>query len=278
MTDTNKPAPTFNLTASQIEFFHREGYLALEPITTQEEVGWLRGIYDRLFEARAGWERGDAFDLGGVDDETKQPVLPQILNPVQYAPELAKAQILTNARRILEQLFESDEVNCNFAHLIYKPARIGASTPWHQDAAYWNGGNEPRTLSIWVPLQEATLENGCMQFVPGSHREKHIYRHQSINNDPRIHGLELHPDEMSRIKGAVACPLAPGGATVHGGYTFHYTGPNRSEVPRRAAIIMGGLPPLKRAVPVALPWMEEKKTGRLERAMATRGADVQPGR
>ncbi len=268
--------PTVELTKEQIAFYQREGYISLEPLTTPEEVVWLRGIYDRLIREKAGWEGGDQFDLGGVDDTTKEPVLPQILSPTKYAPELNDAQLLVNARRVIQQLLGSDEATCSFAHLIYKPARIGAATPWHQDSAYWNAQYDHRTLSVWVPLQEATLENGCMQFVPRSHEAHAIYKHQSINNDPRIHGLEFVAEELHRVKGAVACPLAPGGATVHGGYTFHYTGPNRSEVPRRAAILMGGLPALKRSVPVDVPWMAEKQTARAERAKAAAGKDVQP--
>ena len=272
------PAPTINLTQNQIDFFNREGFIPIEQLTSLEEVAWLRGIYDRLFEQRAGWDRGDQFDLGGVDDATKQPVLPQILNPTAYAPELANSQLLANGKRVMEQLLGSPDATCAIAHLIYKPAVIGAATPWHQDAAYWSPVNEPRTLSIWVPLQEATLENGCMQFVPKSHEAKTIYRHQSINNDPRIHGLEFHPDEIHLIQKPVACPLGPGGATVHGGYMFHYTGPNKSQVPRRALIMMGGLPPVKRPVPIDMPWITEKKTLRAERANAKAGKDVQPGR
>src|SRR5207249_3729848 len=99
----------------------------------------------------------------------------------------------------------------------------------------------PFTLSIWVPLQEATQENGCMQFVPRSHESREIWRHQSVNNDPRIHALELHSSELHRVKDIVVCPLTAGGATVHGAYTLHYTAPNRSEIPRRALILGGGL-------------------------------------
>ncbi len=63
MSDTMRP--TVLLTQEQVDFYHREGYLALDAITTPEEVEWLRSIYDRLFEARAGREVGDQFDLGG---------------------------------------------------------------------------------------------------------------------------------------------------------------------------------------------------------------------
>ena len=52
MIDTK--TPTVVLTQEQIDFYHREGFLALQAITTLEEVEWLRGIYDRLFASNAG--------------------------------------------------------------------------------------------------------------------------------------------------------------------------------------------------------------------------------
>ena len=56
------------------------------------------------------------------------------------------------------------------------------------------------------------------------------------------------------------CPLKAGGATVHGGYALHFTSPNQSDTPRRALILMGGLPSTKRAVPLDLPWQREEQS------------------
>jgi ectoine hydroxylase-related dioxygenase (phytanoyl-CoA dioxygenase family) len=129
---------------------------------------------------------------------------------------------------------------------------------------------EYSSLSVWMPLQEATLENGCMQFIPGSHRLE-VLPHQSINNDPRIHGLEVQAGVMDTSQ-AVACPLPPGGATFHLSRTFHYTAPNTSDVPRRALIMGGSLPAQKRAAPRRFPWLEEKQTARLQRAARSQAA------
>ncbi|MDB6042320.1 MAG: Deoxyhypusine synthase [Gammaproteobacteria bacterium] len=55
--------------------------------------------------------------------------------------------------------------------MILKPAHQGGATPWHQDEAYRVAPDfDYRQVSIWVPLQDATLENGCMMYIPGSHR------------------------------------------------------------------------------------------------------------
>ena len=255
--------PTIRLTQSQIDFFAREGFLALDALTTPEDVAILRESYDRIFAQKAGREVGDQFDLGGTDEEGREAVLPQILNPSKYAPELNDSLLLVNATAVAKQLL-GDEANCSFAHAIYKPARTGAQTPWHQDASYWNPEYRYRSVSIWVPLQEATEANGCMHFVPRSH-ELDVVDHQSINNDPRIHGLELAPHERWRVKDPVACPLPPGGATFHGGSMFHHTPANRSDIPRRAIILNGGVPAAKRDQPRQFPWLQQKKTPRQAR-------------
>jgi len=61
------PQPTFHLTDEQIEFFHREGYLAIDQITTPADVAALRDSYDRIFAQRAGREEGNQFDLAGTN-------------------------------------------------------------------------------------------------------------------------------------------------------------------------------------------------------------------
>jgi ectoine hydroxylase-related dioxygenase (phytanoyl-CoA dioxygenase family) len=252
--------PTVKLTQDQIDFYHREGYLVVDQISTPEEIERLRGIYDRLFEQRAGRADGNQFDLGGSDEEGKQAVLPQILNPVRYAPELAEGLFRVNALAIARQLL-GPAANSTGEHAIFKPARIGAETPWHQDEAYWNEEYEYNAFSLWMPLQPATMKNGCMQFVPRSHKQE-VLPHHSIGHDPRIHGLEM--DQLPT--GAVGCPLQAGGCTIHHNRTFHYAGANRSEMPRRAYILTFGTPGKKRTIPRDFYWNKQKRTAREERA------------
>ena len=255
----------FALNDEQMTFFKTEGYLALDQITTQEDVAFIRNIYDDLFTRQAGRDEGDQFDLGGTDEDGKQAVLPQILNPAKHAPQLKESQLLKNVTAIAKQLL-GPEVVVNFAHAIFKPPHHGAQTPWHQDAAYWSPEMVHKNLSFWVPLQPATMENGCMHFVPKSHTFD-VVEHQSINNDPRIHGLEVFPPLQDRyIKEIKACPLPAGGCTIHNGYTFHYAPANQSDMPRRAIILGGSISGTKRVLPRRFPWLEEKKTARTQRA------------
>ena len=148
-----------------------------------------RVIYDRIFAERAGRDVGDQFDLAGADEEGKAATLPQILNPSKYAPELLEAAYRANAETLARQLLGPDAKFLG-EHAIFKPARIGAATPWHQDEAYWEADQEYEAISVWMPLQVATVENGCMWFVPGSHLLE-VQPHHNIDNDPRITGLVI---------------------------------------------------------------------------------------
>lgn len=260
--------PTLSLSPAQIEAFHRDGFLSVPVLTTPEEVEMMRAAYDRIFSEQAGRETGDQFDLAGTDEDGKEAALPQILSPENYAPELWDTLARANALNIVRQLI-GDDVEAQGSHAIFKPAKHGATTPWHQDESYWGADGEYRSMSVWMPLQDVDESNGCMQFIAGSHKME-VLPHQPINNDPRIHGLEISPDAKFDVSNPTICPLLAGGATLHPNRTLHFTAANHSERPRRALIMMFGAPARKREE-LGLParrfeWNERRNTARAQRA------------
>lgn len=255
------------LSSEQIQAYRRNGFLVLGTLIPPDEIAILRDAYDRIFRERAGRDAGEQFDLAGTDDDDAEAKLPQILNPSKFLPELQQISLQAAAMAVARQIL-GDEVQLLGEHAILKPPRDGAETPWHQDEAYWDASLEYDALSIWVPLQDATLENGCMQFIPGSYTSG-VVPHRPIGNDPRVHGLEVvEPVDISK---AVACPIPAGAATVHGNATLHYTSPNRSDGPRRAYILSYMTPPVKRDVPRDFHWIRSRQTARDERAKAALG-------
>ncbi|MEM7345546.1 MAG: phytanoyl-CoA dioxygenase family protein, partial [Chloroflexota bacterium] len=88
---------TVTLNEEQIATFHQDGYLVLPEITTPSEIERLRKIYDHLFTIKAGREEGNQYDLASTDEDTAAAVLPQILNPAKYAPELQNILYRANA-------------------------------------------------------------------------------------------------------------------------------------------------------------------------------------
>jgi len=259
------PEPTTNLTNEQIESFHANGFLTLDAITTPDEVQRMRKIYDRLFKERVGWDKGTQFDLAGTDEDG-QPRLPQLLAPSSFEPQLKDTLYRKNAQAMARQLLGPDMQDKVNEHMIYKPPHIGAATPWHQDQAYHNPIHIARSVNFWMPLDDATIESGCLQFVPGSHKLDQL-PHHSIDHNPRIHGLEVDDPEQ-RAKTAVPCPIPAGGATLHASYMLHYAGPNNTDVPRRAYTLVFKRPPAERDVPVDNYWIRQRQTARDARAEA----------
>lgn len=259
--------PSLQLTLQQIATFREQGFLTLERITTPEEVAQLAGIFDRLFAARSGWEKGAQFDLAGTDDANRPAALPQILNPPEFAPELHPTQFRANALAIATQILGPQACGW-FEHAILKPAAYGAATPWHQDEAHrYDPGVDYEQISIWMPLQAASVDNGCMRYIPGTHRGP-ILTHRSPNNDPRLSALEcaggFDPAQ------AMTCPLPPGGAVIHHCRTLHSAGPNRTELPRRAYVLAFRGPVVPAETGEPFPWLTEKRTAAQARQEAWR--------
>ena len=131
--------------------------------------------------------------------------------------------------------FLGDDVRQWFDSLFTKPARVGESTPWHQDIGLWvrNRALQDRkafvreALSIWVALTPSTVENGCLQVVPGSHRSEVI---EHVKYDDSVH-VEL-PRELLNGKEKVHIELKPGGAIVWHAHLWHYSPPNSSDKKR----------------------------------------------
>lgn len=250
-----------DLTDAQVEAYREDGFLAIDRITTDEEVEWLGGVYDRLFAERTGEAEGKYFDLAGPRAHAGREVLPQVLGPERIVPELRETIYFRNARALAARLLglPLEEVNGG-GHMILKPAGYGRETPWHQDEAYWNPDLDYQSLSVWLPLNPATLESGCMQFIPGSHRRP-LVPHRHIDDDPLVHGLITDEADASA---AVACPIPAGGATFHDRRTLHYAGPNTTDEVRRAyTLIMRGAT-TKRETPYERPWMQQEQDALVE--------------
>jgi len=253
------PAPDIvlevRLTDEQVNQFHRDGFTSVDRITTDEELAWIAPIYDYLFEVKGSF-KGSYFDLSRPYEADGPDLVPQILNPEARFPELNQTNAVRNARAIAAQLLERDASELNtWSHLILKPPHVGGPLPWHQDEAYWDPGFAYRALGCWVPLDTATVESGCMHFMPGSHVGP-VRSHRHIDDDPNVHGLWT---EMEDDSARVPVPLNPGGASFHHCRTLHMTTPNVSDHVRRAWATEVQVEPqrLPHGEQPDYPWMRE---------------------
>lgn len=162
---------TLQLTDEQIDSVNRDGFLRVPRITSNEEALKIRATLERLFAERAGWKEGAYGDLAAKKDKDKQANSPQILLPVNYAPELHRTDTFLNALEMAKQIL-GEEAAFVLDLTILKRAGSGEPTPWHQDDAFRDPQFEYKEVTIWVALQDVDEKSGCLMFIPESHGER----------------------------------------------------------------------------------------------------------
>lgn len=256
------------LNPAQRAFFDEHGYLAIDRVTSDEDVALIRSELTRLFETKAGFDEGALFDFAGADNDDDStdfdPKAPQMLGPERFAPKLRQSLFYRNARAIARQIL-GPNATLKQSHSIMKPARSGAATPWHQDEAFGDPALDYHEISFWLALQPTDRHNSCMRFIPGSHKWP-IVPHVSPNGDNRVHALDCSAsvNEADAVDGI----LPAGGCTMHTTKTVHGAGPNHSDDARWAYILVFGTDPTPHQGVRDYPWRAEKDTGRLKRRKA----------
>ena len=222
---------TVDTSLTRTQVFQRDGFATTGKLLSPEEVETYREIYDKLLsgEIEAGDKRSD---LGshvprreGVSENITQIMWPSALHP-----PLRELPLHSRALAVARELI-GDDAMLDFDMMIHKAPRSGVPTPWHQDAAYWVDLPDTRAVSIWVALDEATVDNGCMWYIRGSHKEP-LRPHR-----PTSDGKNIECDCSEDEPGATAVPLSPGEAVAHAGQTLHYSRGNTTDGTRRAYIL-----------------------------------------
>ena len=153
---------------------------------------------------------------------------PAVLSYDEGFLDFCKNEIILN---FVEQL-----IGPNFAlwnsSFFAKPAINGHATPWHQDGQYWPI-RPLATCTVWLAIDDATIENGCLRFIKGSHIDQKLKAH-NINNDKNLTlNQELVKEEYDEKK-AVNLILKRGQISLHDVYLVHGSEANNSLKARRA--------------------------------------------
>jgi ectoine hydroxylase-related dioxygenase (phytanoyl-CoA dioxygenase family) len=119
--------------------------------------------------------------------------------------------------------------------LFYKPARHGGVVAWHQDYSYWTMTEPVGHLTCWIALDDATLENGCLHYVPGSHRWD-LLPITGLAGDMNAIRQVLGPEQAEQFR-PVAIPLPTGHCSFHHPLTVHGSYANTAGNPRRATVV-----------------------------------------
>ncbi len=215
----------------QIALFRQQGYLVIHDAFTDAEVkAALAGLLDLIggaYPAYHGiqYEKNTRDRVAALPSAQKQDAIRKLWKMVEYEQRITALaqhpQLIALMTRLVgdtPELFQDQA--------LLKPPLIGREKPWHQDNAYFNLPPETLVVGVWIALDQATPENGCMFVIPGSHREGPVIHFK--RRDWQICDTDVAADH------AWSVPLQPGGCLIFHGLLHHGTPPSRSPQRRRA--------------------------------------------
>ncbi len=120
--------------------------------------------------------------------------------------------------------------------LFCKPAHDGGVVAWHQDYSYWTRTSPMAHLTCWIGLDRSTRDNGCLLYVPGSHRWSLLPITGLAGNMEAIAQV-LSDEQMRALENPVYVEMERGEAAFHHPLMVHGSQENRTNGPRRAAVL-----------------------------------------
>ena len=220
----------------ELASFEQDGFVHLPGVLTADEVDAIDAVYDCFMRGEIDVPGKDLYDMvsGEYGTDPSGYAIFNVMLPRRYYPDWQDNIFERVGLSIAEQLC-GEGMTLDFDQLLAKqPGRDDAVFAWHQDQAYWINTDDRRTATCWLAVDDSTIENGCMQFLPGSHREL-VRPHRPLSgNREEQHTLvtDLRSDDV-----LVAVEIRRGDITVHNEGVLHGSGGNSSTTSRRRAYI-----------------------------------------
>ena len=219
------------VTEADIEYFHQHGYLVINDAFSPTEVEAAVAGMTHLMDGKCPDFRAIQFEpklvkqKNVLEGQERRNAIRKIFNFVDHEPRLNAMATHSGLLDVLEQIVEdTPELFQDMALL--KPPRYGSEKPWHQDCAYFNLPEGTTVVGVWVALDEATPENGCLHVIPGSHIEGPMIHFK--RRDWQICDTDVPVARDTMV------PLQPGGCLFWHGLTHHGSPVNQSDQGRRA--------------------------------------------
>ncbi len=230
-------ADEFALRPDEIEAFQRDGWITLNGFLSEAELKPLEDTYMRFLRREIPVRGRDYCDMtGDYDKPIEDYAILNVMLPRTYHTALQANIYERRAAHVAAQLLGKD-VAIDYDQLVAKPpGKTGAVFHWHQDLGYWPITKDTRTATFWLALDDCADDNGCVQFVDGSHREPELREHRPLLGDRgQSHSLVADVDPArDRIRSAV---MPRGSVTIHHERTVHGSGGNTSSRWRRGYVV-----------------------------------------
>ncbi len=220
----------YRLSEAEVTHYREKGYVVPSGYRLPPDMlAEMKAEYDRLLAANP--DIAPDIMLG---PHLEQPGAQGLKGSKKWLDFASRPEILD----MVEQLIGPDIVLWGTT-LFGKPAHGGKETPWHQDGDYYPI-RPLETMTIWIAMDDATVENGCMRFIPGSHKDRKIYSHHwEEKSDLTINLVcdDAHFDEGTSEN----LVLEAGQLSFHDVYMIHASSPNKT-AERRAAFVVRLMP------------------------------------
>ena len=212
-----------------MQTYRQEGLVRPDLAFTPNELSDIRTLLDATLAAT-------------TDRRPESIVCPHIADMSGLSTDLAHDWLqLCTLPRLLDLVAQAigPDIVLWGSQIFCKPAGTGLAVPWHQDGHFWPI-HPLATCSVWIAIDDVTLENGAMQFIPGSQRERRLFDH--IRDDSKDSALNatLAADQFDLAEAAVD-DLKAGAMSLHDVFLIHGSEPNRS-TNRRAAFVIRYMP------------------------------------
>ena len=224
----------YRLTDEQIAHFHEYGYLAGIKLLEDDHIEVLRQQLTEVMDPKHPAHHL-FYEFHSNESEDSDSVLFHSLG--QWRITSGFHDILWNPAFVMaaHQLLENKPVRFWHDQLFYKPAKHGGVVAWHQDYSYWTRTVAMQHLTCWTGLDDATIENGCLHYVPKSHK-------WGLLDAPSLAGdmdglMKYLTEEQKKEFKPVAIEMKKGYGTFHHPLLVHGSYENNSEISRRAFVI-----------------------------------------
>lgn len=223
--------------ASMKTFFDDNGYLVVEHVLTDEELTGVRQRTDEIIadpdSAPPGVSVGREGDT--IADKSRTEAANRAVRGTAFLVRFDPIfRAFAQNPKILELVrgLIGPRIKVFRDQMLLKPPG-GQAKPVHQDQSYFRVRPEGDLVTAWIALDPATEENGCMRYVPGSHK----YGIFEVETDPEkpVHHIPVTGEIQFRE--AVRCPVPAGSIIFHHGCTLHSSEVNRTNTWRRAVIL-----------------------------------------
>ena len=220
---------SFAVTSDHIGQFNRDGFLKLSGFLSAEDLEELNQRIDAMIRTVVpGLPSEDVFyEIRGKVDTLKQ------IQRVWHHDAWIAQHFLEGAFKEWAQALLGGEVIAKNLQYFNKPPGLGRATPAHQDGYYFML-NPCEAVTLWLALDDVDEENGCVRYVPGSHRQG-LREHQRTGVLGFSQGIEDYPTAED-AQSEVPVPTKAGDLLIHHALTVHRADANRSKSRSRRAL------------------------------------------